>query len=364
MKRSVILSAIVVAGVGTIGIAALAQQGGPPGAGGPPRGNPMGNPWPISHVRDNVYKIFGAGGNTTVFVMANGVALVDTKVPGNGQAILDEVRKVTDKPVTMIINTHSHPDHTGSNTFFTDASPTIDVVAQDNSMARMTKGAPPTGGLKVTKHFGNTLTLGSGKDQIKLYYFGPAHTDGDAFVVFPAARTMVTGDVMAWSMAPLIDSTSGGSALGAADTLAKAVKGITGVDDVIEGHGYVDDWARFVEFAAFNRAIVDEAKKALAAGKQPKDAVAALDASGKWNKYLAHKTMPGLEYGGTGHSRAMINTIIAFDELQGKKPPLIMNMPDDATEPPPPRPAGPPPGAGGAPGGAPPAGGQRPGERG
>ena len=60
------------------------------------------------NVRDNLYVIPGAGGNTTVFVTQHGVVLVDTKLPNNGEAILNQVRGVTDKPVTMIINTHSH----------------------------------------------------------------------------------------------------------------------------------------------------------------------------------------------------------------------------------------------------------------
>lgn len=336
MKRSLILSAIVLAGVGAVGV----QQftGSSPAVA---QGNPLPGIEPITHVRDNVYKIFGAGGNTTVFVMENGVALIDTKLPNNGEAILAEVRRITDKPVTMIINTHSHPDHVGSNQFFKDARPNIEVVAQANSAARMGQASGPFPANPATRSFADKMTLGSGKDQIDLYYFGPGHTDGDTFVVFPAARTMATGDIMAWSMAPLIDTGSGGSAVGLADTLEKAVAGITGIDDVIEGHGYVDDWKRFVDFAAFSRAIVDQAKKAIAGGKEAKDAVAALDASGKYDVFLGHKMLPGLEYGGTPHSRAMINAIIAMAELKGEKPPMIMSMPDDATEPPPP-PARPP----------------------
>ena len=62
--------------------------------------------------------VTGGGGNTAVFVTANGVVLVDTKLADWGQAILDQVKTVTDKPVTHIINTHTHGDHVGSNDFF------------------------------------------------------------------------------------------------------------------------------------------------------------------------------------------------------------------------------------------------------
>src|SRR5262245_27904990 len=105
MKSRRLLPAIVVVGLAVAG--AAAQQR--------PRIPPTGA---IKKVRDNLYVIPGAGGNTTVFVTQAGVVLVDTKLPNNGEAILTQVRTVTDKPVSTIINTHSHPDHIGSNEYF------------------------------------------------------------------------------------------------------------------------------------------------------------------------------------------------------------------------------------------------------
>ena len=58
--------------------------------------SPLPPPGPIEHINGNLYKIFGGGGNTLVFVQKDGVVLVDTKLPGNGQAILDQVRTITD----------------------------------------------------------------------------------------------------------------------------------------------------------------------------------------------------------------------------------------------------------------------------
>src|SRR5438874_11660966 len=106
MPRRRLLAAIVVAGLAVIGAAAQQQR---------PRIPPTGT---IKKVRDNLYVIPGAGGNTTVFVTEGGVVLVDTKLPNNGEAIMNQVRTVTDKPVSMIVNTHTHPDHIGSNEYF------------------------------------------------------------------------------------------------------------------------------------------------------------------------------------------------------------------------------------------------------
>ncbi|WP_305095595.1 MBL fold metallo-hydrolase [Croceibacterium aestuarii] len=351
MNRSLILGSIVATGV--IAACAMAPQSAdsaapaasasamadipttpmdtPPPGYKPSTGPGLPGVSPIEHVKGQVYKIFGGGGNTTVFVMDNGVALVDTKLPNNGQAILDEVRKVTDKPVTMVINTHSHPDHVGSNQFFKDQRPTVEVVAQANSAARMAQASGPFPANPATKSFETKTSLGAGKDKIDLYYYGPGHTDGDAFVVFTNDKVMAAGDIMAWSMAPLIDPGSGGSAIGAADTLMKAAAGIKGVDTVVEGHGYIQPWSRFVEFAHFNRALADETRKVNAAGGTPKDVVDHLVDSGKWATYLKDHTLTGLEYGSTGQNRALINAIVGLQELRGEKPVTIMNLkPEDA----------------------------------
>jgi glyoxylase-like metal-dependent hydrolase (beta-lactamase superfamily II) len=115
-KRSAVLAAIVV--FGTLSIVVAGLQMPPPG------------PTPaslkattIEKVRDNLYVITGSsvsnietfsGGNTAVFVTDKGVVLVDTKLPGWGQPILNHIKTVTDKPVTTIINTHTHDDHVGT----------------------------------------------------------------------------------------------------------------------------------------------------------------------------------------------------------------------------------------------------------
>src|SRR5215470_12154933 len=118
MARRRLLPAVVVMCLAVDGTAAEQQR---------PRIPPTGA---IKKVRDNLYVIPGAGGNTTVFVAQGGVVLVDTKLPNNGEPILKQVRTVTDKPVTMIINTHSHPDHIGSNDYFPAS---VEKVTHENA---------------------------------------------------------------------------------------------------------------------------------------------------------------------------------------------------------------------------------------
>ncbi|HVQ15566.1 MAG TPA: MBL fold metallo-hydrolase [Vicinamibacterales bacterium] len=302
MRRARLLAAIVVVGFTVASVAAQQQR---------PRIPPTGA---IKKVRDNLYVIPGAGGNTTVFVTQTGIVLVDTKLANNGEAIMSQVRTVSGRAVTMIVNTHSHPDHIGSNNYF---APSIEKVTHENTKKWMAANAQVASNAAImpTKTFTDKMTLGSGKDQIDLYYFGAGHTDGDAFIVFPALRAMAAGDIFAWKMAPLIDPMAGGSVVALPDTLEKAVKGIRNVDTVIEGHGDVNTWAGFRDYMQFNRALLEAAKTGM--GKQSADQIAA-GLKAKFPVFTKEELLPDMEYGGTPLSRAVINVNVAFQEL-GKK---------------------------------------------
>jgi glyoxylase-like metal-dependent hydrolase (beta-lactamase superfamily II) len=268
----------------------------------------------IKKVRDNLYVIPGAGGNTTVFVTQGGVVLVDTKLPNNGEAILNQVRTVTDKPVSTIINTHSHPDHIGSNEYFPAS---VEVIAHENTrkwMAANPRVASNPAAMP-DRTFTDRMTLGNGDDRIELHYFGAGHTNGDAFIVFPARRAMAAGDIFAWKMAPLIDPAAGGSVLALPVSLEKAAAGISNVDTVIEGHGDVNTWQGFRDYVQFSRALVDAATAGM--GKKTAEEIAA-ELKLKFPVFTKEELLTDMEYGGTPLSRAVINVNIAFREL-GKR---------------------------------------------
>src|SRR5262245_53257434 len=178
----------------------------------------------VEKLKDNLYVITGAGGNTAAFITETGVVIVDTKVPGTGPAILDKVKSITTKPVTMVINTHTHFDHVGSNSAFTGM---VEFVAHENCKANMEKMAAfqSDEGKKFLpgKTFKDKLSLLKGNDKIDLYYFGRGHTGGDSFVVFPALKIMHAGDMYAFAKAlPIIDVSTGGSGIEYPKSLMKA----------------------------------------------------------------------------------------------------------------------------------------------
>jgi len=229
----------------------------------------------VEKVKDNLFVLRGGGGNTAVLVTANGVTVVDAKNPGWGAPILAKIKELTPKPVTMLINTHTHGDHVSGNVEFPAS---VEVVAQENTKTNMEKmpifKEHNNAGM-AKRTFKDKMTIGSGADQIDLYYFGPGHTNGDAFVVFPAHRIMHSGDIFAGKSVPLIDSNNGGSMRQVGDTLAKAHAGIPNVDLIINGHTPAQTtWADLKEFSDFNKELVTWMQAGLKAGKTPEQLAA------------------------------------------------------------------------------------------
>jgi cyclase len=292
MKRALILGLILTAGIGLATVAAQQQQ--------PPLGN-------IEKVANNLYMIPGQGGNAAVYVAGNGVVLVDTKLANNGQGLLDRIKSVTDKPITTIINTHTHGDHTGSNMFFPAS---VEIVTHENTKSNMEKmpvyqeAANKVG--MPDRTFKDRLTLLTGNDAIDLYYFGPAHTNGDAFVVFRNLRVMHAGDAFANAAQPFADVANGGSALQYGDTIGKAAAAIRNVDRVITGHNVVRPWADFVTFGEYNRAAAQHARASLKAGKSAEQAMKEFSPGDKFKDYPA----PAAGRGGPGG-----NFTIMYQEL-------------------------------------------------
>jgi cyclase len=287
MKRAGVLAALLLTGGLAVTLAALQQ----------PQQSQTAE---IQKVKDNLFVITGGGGNTAAFITEKGVVLVDTKLANWGERIMEKVKSVTDKPVTTIINTHTHGDHVGSNEHFAQS---VEVVTHENTKANMERMDALKGKAQAMpdRTFKDRLTVGSGRDRIELHYFGRGHTNGDALVVFPELRTMHTGDLFPGKQVPYMDNTNGGSGLEYPDTLAKAAKGIRNVDTVIPGHSAVTDWAAFVEFGEFVRAWVSSVETAAKAGKTADQAAADVKLPEKFSGY--------------GTTRARANVDVIYKEI-------------------------------------------------
>jgi glyoxylase-like metal-dependent hydrolase (beta-lactamase superfamily II) len=244
---------------------------------------------------DILYVIIGGGGNSLALMRDDGVVLIDTKLPGWGRSIRDAIEDATDRPVTMIINTHGHADHVGGNAAFPTAT---DVIAHENARSAQTTTFRPT------QTFADKLSLLSGADQIDLYYFGAGHTSGDIVVVFPQKRLAYFGDLFPSKAAPVVDTANGGSGVAFPETLGRAAVEIKGVTRVVTGHpeGLADArdpavtsvdistprmmrWSDVEEYADFNRDFLVAVRDAMGAGKTAAEAAAALKLPDRYKDY-------------------------------------------------------------------------------
>lgn len=250
----------------------------------------------VQKIADNYYVLTSStpgndatfsGGNVGVFITNGGVVLVDTKLAAWGQTFLERVTSITSKPVTTIINTHTHGDHTGNDDKF---GTSVEIVAQENTKSNMAKMDAFKGDKAVflpKRTFKDTLTIGSGTEQINLYYFGAGHTNGDAMVYFPALRVLQTGDLFARKDAPRIDRANGGSGVQYPQTLAKAVATLKNVDTVVPGHAALMKWSDLQEYQRYTADLLNEAQSARRAGKNADTAAASINLTGKYKSYTS-----------------------------------------------------------------------------
>ena len=262
-RRAIVLGAVLMAGAASL-VATRAEQGQ--------------RVVEVERLKQNLYVLRGGGGNSAAFVTSDGVVLVDTKVAGWGQPLIDRIRELTPNPVTTIINTHAHFDHVSGNVEFPAA---VEVVAHTNARRLMEEWNPVTGfpgdfpnvfdqsggqGLP-TRTYDDRLTLGSGDDQVDLYYFGRGHTGGDTWVVFPALRVMHAGDMFPGRQVPIMDASNGGSGLDYAQSLRSAHSTVTEIDQIITGHSTQMTRDDLAEMADFVEAFVDAVRAGKAAGR-------------------------------------------------------------------------------------------------
>ncbi len=175
-------------------------------------------------VKTGLYMIAGAGANSLVRFSANGLIVVDGKLPGSYRPFMSQVRgilRVSDLPVRYLILTDHHQDRTGNNAQFVAAG--IRIMAHENVARNLTtidssggKVAPPN----IT--FDRDYTLRLGGIEVQLLHFGNARTSGDTVVYFPNLKVVAVGDLFAPTPDP--DFAAGGSLVNWGPVLAEVLK--------------------------------------------------------------------------------------------------------------------------------------------
>ncbi|MGH9399638.1 MAG: MBL fold metallo-hydrolase [Thermoanaerobaculia bacterium] len=274
----------------------------------------------VKPLAGGVYALYGRGGNIGFFVGPDAVLVVDSQFKDIAPGIVEQIKKVSDKPIKFLMNTHHHGDHVGGNEIFRQFAL---IVAHDSVRKRMLsspadiqrdypamlEAAKKAGNENAVKFytdqiewarkakieeipapvmtFDSELRVHIGAETIDMWHTPPAHTDGDSAVYFEKANVLHMGDLLFNKVIPFIDVKGGGSVRGYLDALDRVMARVPANVTVIPGHGEITDLAGIKVLRQYIVDILDAAGKAKKAGKSKDDFVKDVDlpAYKDWNGY-------------------------------------------------------------------------------
>ena len=230
--------------------------------------------WKINMLTDDI-GIFTERGGTILFYLSNeGVVVVDSQFPDQSNHLIEELKKKTEKPFKLLVNTHHHGDHSGGNISFKGM--VEHVLAHENSKANQERVAKASKTedkqLYPDQTFGTTWSQKVGKEKITLHYFGAAHTNGDAIIHFEKANIAHMGDLLFNRRHPYVDRSSGANIKSWISVLEKAEKKFDKKTKFVFGHSaegfdITGTVADLTAFRGYLGAVLDFTQKKINAGK-------------------------------------------------------------------------------------------------
>lgn len=245
MRRGMIAGGLLILGVASMALAGGAQQAAPAANAGAAPQAPQPSET-VKPIKGNVYYASGStASNNGIIVGEKGVIVVDTGISAASEKLeLAEIAKITPKPITTVLFTHSDGDHVNGS----EALPAgITVIAQENCKKEMKTAAatppqnpnpaqPPAKPQMPTKTVAMKESLTIDGTRFELFHVSPAHTSGDLIVYLPDQKIVFTGDIISGPTPyPLIHLEKNGSSLGWLDTVAAMLA--VDADTYVPGHG-------------------------------------------------------------------------------------------------------------------------------
>jgi cyclase len=225
-------------------------------------------PAPVAstQVAPSIYMFTGGrGANTGAYIGDKEVLLIDSKQDSASVAqVLEAIKKLTNNPVTRVVNTHADGDHVFGNRFQPAG---VTFIAHENSLKEFfvpaMNGTPSDWNNPALKAFLPSVTykdrmdLQVGAKRIQLYYFGVGHTTGDTVVYFPDEKVAFIGDQIFTTRVQLIHAYKGGSSFGEVSTLEKMLSTID-AEKFVCGHNDVIDRAAVQNHIAQMKALQEK----------------------------------------------------------------------------------------------------------
>jgi len=271
MKTRVLVLAVAAASLGAAPVPALAQD------------DFSAVQIEAEKVAEGIYMLTGRGGNLGLSVGDDGACLIDDQFAPLSGRILAAIGALTPEPLRFVINTHFHGDHTGGNENLGREGALL--VAHENVRRRMAAGTfneafnrkvepAPDAALPVVT-FSEAATLHWNGEEIRVFFVGPAHTDGDSIIHFVNGDVFHMGDTFFNGMYPFIDVSAGGridGVIAAADRVLKVADEKT---RLIPGHGPLASKADLQAYRDMLATVRDRIAKLKAEGKTAEEVVAA-----------------------------------------------------------------------------------------
>lgn len=215
-------------------------------------------PWKITMLRNDI-GIFEERGGTIAFLLSKkGIVVVDAQFPDTSKHLVDELKKRSEKPFKLLINTHHHSDHISGNISFRGIAEHVlahanSKINQENS-AKQNKSEDKQ--LYPDQTYTDTWCQKVGKEKICLQYYGAAHTNGDSFIHFQHANIVHCGDLVFNRRHPFVDRGAGASIKSWIEVLNKALNKFDRDTLFIYGHaaagykvtGTTDDLDKFRDY--------------------------------------------------------------------------------------------------------------------
>lgn len=266
--------------------------------------------WKITMLTDKIGFFTERGGTIAFLLDKKGIAVVDSQFPDTSKHLIDELKKKSESPIKLLINTHHHGDHSGGNISFKGIAE--HVLAHENSKKNQEASAKTQKTedkqLYPDQTYGTTWCQKIGKEKICLYYFGAAHTNGDSVVHFEKANIVHMGDLLFNRRHPYVDRGAGANIKSWIEVLSKTLNKFNRRTKYIYGHaaegfevtGTSEDLKRFSDYLD---SVLKFTEREIQLGKTKEE-------------FLKATTFPGIgEWKGDGITRPLG---AAWDELSIK----------------------------------------------
>ena len=271
------------------------------------------SPMKTNSLGSGVFMLSGDGGNITAIADPGSTLLIDSGMDSRVTELSGALFKATMRPVTRLVNTHWHFDHTGGNVYFGGEG--VAIIAQENVKKRLsTVQDVPFTGIKdghyppqalPTLTYSSSMTLRQGSQQLTLVNYGPAHTDGDTIIYIAPANVAVVGDIFSNHFYPIIDLACGGSIDGMIHSLDRILAQTDDQTKIVPGHGPLATRADLQKYRDMLVQVRQRIEDLIAAGKTMEEVVRAAPTNDFYSKW------------GTGYVTGEVFTEMVFSSLAG-----------------------------------------------